>query len=76
MTETTAKKPAAKKAAPKPDQNPHVKPEGAAPPEMKRLRVTHYKVRTSAGKRIAGQYVDLPVFEADELIGLGHAEEV
>jgi hypothetical protein len=41
-----------------------------------KIRVKHYKVFTSQGRAIAGQLIELPAFEAKELISKGHAVAV
>jgi hypothetical protein len=40
---------------------------------IKRIRITALKVFTRHGRFIAGQWVELPVSEADELIAKGTA---
>jgi hypothetical protein len=47
--------------------------ESAAPiTPVQRYKVTHYKVRTSQGRKIQGQFVELPASEGDEFVRLGH----
>lgn len=48
------------------------KPEAKSAPR-KAVKVTHYKVFTSQGRFIAGQFAELPAAEADDLISKGHA---
>lgn len=48
----------------------------AGPPEMVAVKITHYKVHTSAGKLIEGQIHPLPADEAAALVAEGHAEVV
>lgn len=38
-----------------------------------RVRIKHYKIRTSQGRGIAGQLMELPPAEAESLIAQGHA---
>lgn len=43
-----------------------------APDTVKRYKVTHYKVRTSQGRKIEGQFVELPASEGEAFVKLGH----
>lgn len=48
----------------------------AGPPKMRRVKITHYKVQTSSGRLLAGDYGDLPDAEAADLIARKHAVAV
>lgn len=50
-------------------------PEGEDIASAKRVQVVHYKVFTSVGRLIAGQFESLPAKEADALIAEGKAKE-
>jgi|JRYH01.1.fsa_nt_gb hypothetical protein len=38
-----------------------------------RIKVTHYKIFTSQGRAIQGQFIELPAEEAEAFIAKGHA---
>lgn len=44
----------------------------SAPEAWKRFKVTHYKVWTSQGRRIQGDFVELPASEGEKFVALGH----
>lgn len=71
----TAKKAPAKKADANIEQNPNVKDGASVPPKTKRVRVMEYKVMTSQGRFIKGQFAVLPEAEADQLIEAKQAVE-
>lgn len=42
-----------------------------APEPWQRYRVTHYKVYTSQGRKLAGEFVELPASEGTEYVQMG-----
>ena len=43
------------------------------PPKWRRIKVIDYKIATSQGQKIEGQFVELPPDEAVELVAQGRA---
>lgn len=50
----------------------HAEPERSGPPQMQRVKVLYYKIPTSQGRYIEGQFASLPADEAAKLAAIGY----
>lgn len=57
---------------PKVHAEPERSPERSGPPQMQRVKVLRYKIQTSQGRYIEGQFASLPADEAAKLDAIGH----